>query len=295
MKKNNIRAIFALILLSAISLFSSASERLVVGGKGFTENLLIAEITSQYLTSKGYDITTKTGLGTAVIRKALINGQLDLYWEYTGPTLVNYHKRPGVPREEMLDLLNELDAKNGLKWLESSDVNDTYAFAMNRDTAAELGIKNMDDLAAKINSGENIRLASNAEFYGRADGLKPLQEAYNFEFPRKNISRMDSGLTYSALKQRDVEVALVFSTDGRIPAFDFIIVEDNKDYHVPQVMTPVVRQTVLNKNPELKELMHDISSKLDDDIMANLNSKVAVDKQTLQQVAKEFLSKNKLI
>src|SRR5690554_281438 len=132
-----------LIMAMAVPAASASAQSLSIGGKGYTESLLIVEITKQYLQSKGYEIDAKTGLGTAVVRKALVNGQLDLYWEYTGPALVNFHDTPGIPRAEMVAKLNELDHPHGVKWLESSGVNNTYALAMNKDIAEELGIKTM--------------------------------------------------------------------------------------------------------------------------------------------------------
>lgn len=292
--KSAIKNLLAAIAMSATAMSVSA-QSLTIGGKGYTESLLIVEITKQYLQSKGFSVQAKTGLGTAVVRKALLNGQLDMYWEYTGPALVNFHKKPGVPREEMVAVLNELDAPNEIKWLESSGVNNTYALAMNKDVAEELGINNMADLSRVMKEGKRLKFAVNAEFYAREDGMRPMEKFYDLQFPREDIVRMDSGLTYSALKDRKVDIALVFSTDGRIPAFNFMLIDDNGNYHIPQVMTPVVRVESLNKYPEVEQLLNDISSKLDSDRMSALNQKVDVDRQTTEQVAKEFLSTAGLI
>lgn len=281
----------------ALSLFagSSFAEPIKVGSKAFTEQLVIAEITKQYLESKGKEIELTTGLGSSVLREALVSRQVDIYWEYTGPALVNFHKQPGVPRAEMNAKLNELDAPNNLTWLDPSNVNDTYALAMRRDVAERLGIKTTSDLAAAVNAGSTVKFACNAEFYGRADGLKPLQAHYGFEFPRESIVRMDSGLIYQAVRDEQVEVGLVFSTDGRIPAFDFVVLEDDKNYHIPQIMTPVATNELLEAHPDLIDLMKDISSRLDDDKMAKLNARVDVEKVTVQDVAKDFLTSEGLI
>lgn len=286
---------FLLAMALAIPVMPASAQSLSIGGKGYTESLLIVEISKQYLQSKGYSIEAKTGLGTAVVRKALANGQLDMYWEYTGPALVNFHKTPGVPRQDMVAKLNELDAPNGLKWLESSGVNNTYALAMNKDVATELGIRTMSDLARVMKEGKSLKFACNAEFYARTDGLRPMEEFYDLRFPREDIIRMDSGLTYNALKDRKVDIALVFSTDGRIPAFNFMLIEDDKNYHIPQVMTPVVRLETLSKHPDLENLLTNVASKLDSNTMSALNAQIDVDKLSLEQVAKDFLTKNHLI
>src|SRR5699024_1437930 len=137
--------------------------------------------------------------------------------------------------------------------------------------------------------------ALNAEFYARSDGWRPLQKAYGFRVPRPQVKRMDSGLTYQALKQGEVDVALVFATDGRIPAFNFRVLEDDKNFFPSYAITPVVRQDTLDEHPELKDLLNGLSAKLSDDTMSKLNAKVDVDGESVKQVAHDFLAENGLI
>ena len=120
-------------------------------------------------------------------------------------------------------------------WLNPSKANNTYALAMNADDAKKHGIATISDLATKVKGGAKLSFASNAEFYARPDGLKPMEETYGFEFGRDNVKRMDTGLVYQALKERQVDVGLVFATDGRIPAFNFV------DAAGRQGLLPVVR------------------------------------------------------
>ena len=74
-----------------------------------------------------------------------------------------------------------------------SPVNNTYAFAMNKDDAQKRGIVTMSDFAKAIKGGAKLTFASNAEFYARPDGLPGWQTAYGFEFDRDNVKRMDTG------------------------------------------------------------------------------------------------------
>ena len=92
--KNTLKKLsFVTILLIAVFTVQTASAAsIVVGGKGFTEQLLLAEITGQYLTAQGYDVQLKTGMGTLLVRKALENKQVDMYWEYTGTAFLNFQK-----------------------------------------------------------------------------------------------------------------------------------------------------------------------------------------------------------
>lgn len=166
---------------------------------------------------------------------------------------------------------------------------------MKREVAQSMGLRTTSDLAKAVNAGKKITFGCNAEFYGRKDGLVPMQEAYSFAFPRDNIVRMDSGLIYQALRDGQIDVGLVFSTDGRIPAFDFVLLEDDRQYHIPQVMTPIVTKDALAANPQIKALLKDISSRLDETLMAKLNAQVDVEKKTIPAAAAEFLKSSGLV
>lgn len=275
---------------------SVQAEEIVVGGKNFTEQQILASATEQYLSAKGYDVSDRSGMGSAAVRQAMENGQIDIYWEYTGTSLITYNKvTEKLNAQQTYDKVKELDAKKGIVWLKPSEANNTYALAMRAGEAGKLGVKTISDLAAKENGGAKLTLASNAEFYARPDGLKPLQKDYGFDFGRANIKRMDSGLVYQALKDSQVDVGVVFATDGRIPAFDFVTLKDDKGYFPSYALAPVIRQDVLDKHPELAGLMDAFAAKLTDKVMAGLNAKVDVDKVSVENVAAGFLKENGLI
>jgi len=280
----------------AAGLVSAAAQTLVVGGKNFTEQQLMAEMTTQLLTAKGFKIDKRAGLGTAPLRQALENGQIDLYWEYTGTSLITFNKIT-----EKLDAaatyarVKELDGAKGLVWLNPSKANNTYGLAMRKADADAKGIHSLSDLAAKEKAGQTLKFGCNAEFYARPDGLGPLQTAYGFEFGRENVVRMDTGLVYAALRDSQVDVGLVFATDGRIPAFNFVVLKDDKGYFPSYALTPVVRKEALDKNPKLADILNSLSAKLDDATMAKLNATVDVDKKTIEEVSTGFLKSQGLI
>lgn len=282
--------------LAAAATAAASAQTIVVGGKNFTEQQLLSAITEQLLEAEGYKVDNRAGMGSAALRQAMENGQIDVYWEYTGTSLITYNKV-----EEKLDAdatyarVKELDAAKGIVWLDASDANNTYALAMRRADAEEKGIATLSDLAARVNGEGDLTLGSNAEFYARPDGLKPLQEAYGFEFGRASVKRMDSGLVYEALKNGDVDVGLVFATDGRIPAFDFVTLADDKGYFPSYALAPVVRAEVLEANPELADILNGLSARLDDAVMAALNARVDVDKVSIENVAAEFLKESGMI
>jgi len=288
--------LLASVALIFVGLSSATAQSITVGGKNFTEQLLLAEMTTQLLEAKGYDVDKRDGLGSTVLRKAQENGQVDVYWEYTGTSLVVYNKvEERLSPEETYQRVKELDAEKGLVWLSPSDANNTYALAMNEDEAKEMGIETIDDLKAKLAEGKELSFAVNAEFPRRDDGLIGLQKEYDFRYPRPLLKSMESGLTYQALNEDRVNVALVFATDGRIAAFDFVTLNDNRNFFPNYALTPVVRKETLEANPKLADILNDLSGKLSNDVMRELNAAVDVEKKTIEAVAENFLKEQGLI
>lgn len=289
--------ILTMLLITLVSLQTASAASLVIGGKGFTEQLLLAEITGQYLSAKGYTVALKTGMGTSLVREALENKQVDMYWEYTGTAFLNFHKNKfaNQPGDQIYEAVKAKDAGINIVWLNASAANNTYALAVRQADAEAKGIHTLEDLAAKLNSGEKLTLGCNIEFYKRDDGLKPLQKAYGFEFSRSDVKRMETGLVYKALKDGDVDVGLVFATDGRIPAFKFTVLKDTKNYFPAYAITPTVRKETLDANPELAGHLNTLSGLFDDATMSALNAEVDVDKKSVAEVANGFLKAKGLL
>jgi osmoprotectant transport system substrate-binding protein len=287
----------AILLIAVFTVQTASAASLVVGGKGFTEQLLLAEITGQYLTAQGYTVELKTGMGTSLVREALENKQVDLYWEYTGTAFLNFHKNEfaNQPADEIYEAVKTKDAGMGIVWLNPSAANNTYALAVRQADAESKGLQTLEDMAAKLNAGEALTFGCNIEFYKRDDGLKPLQEAYGFEFPRADVKRMETGLVYKALKDGDVDVGLVFATDGRIPAFNFVVLKDTKNYFPAYAITPTVRKETLDANPDLADHLNKLSALFDDATMSALNAEVDVDKKSVSEVAQGFLKAKGLL
>lgn len=283
--------------LAATSLGARAQgATIVVGGKAFTEQILMTEMTVQLLQAKGFKPDRKAGMGSVALRQAQENGQIDVYWEYTGTSLVTYNKvTDRLNAADTYKRVKELDAAKGLVWLNPSAANNTYALAMRRVDAAKRGIVTISDLARVVKADPKVSFASNSEFYARPDGLKPLQESYGFEFARDNVKRMDTGLTYQALRDNQVDVALVFATDGRIPAFNFVVLQDDRHFFPSYALTAVVRKEVLDKNPRLAEPLNALAAKLNDTNLARMNASIDVDKKPVEEVARDFLKQNGLL
>ena len=214
-----------------------------------------------------------------------------MYWEYTGTSLITFNKVT-----DKLDAGRDLCQGQGARRRQGSRLAQSVEgqqhlcarHAQGRCDPPKASSR-LSDLAGKVKGGEALKLACNAEFYARPDGLAPLQKTYGFEFGRENVVRMDTGLVYQALRDSQVDVGLVFATDGRVPAFDFVILTDDKGFFPNYALTPVVRKETLDKNPKLAEILNALSAKLDDATMAKLNASVDVDKKTVEEVAASFL------
>ena len=297
MDRRQIITLLAAAPLAGWSLPASAQQKSVsVGGKDFTEQLNMAELTSQLLKAKGYAVDTRTGLGTAALRQAQESGQIDIYWEYTGTSLITFNKiTERLSPDASYAKVRELDAAKGLVWLDPSKANSSYALALREEDAKSHGLKTISDLAKLLASGQVLKLGCNAEFYARPDGLMPLQKEYGFEFGRPNIVRMDTGLIYQAMRDKQVDVGLVLSLDGRIPALHFTVLDDDRHYFPFYALTPVIRKGTLDRYPDLAGLLNQLSAKLDDDAVRKLNGGVDVEKLPVPQVATDFLKTNGFI
>ena len=278
--------------VAAVGIAASAhAATIVVGGKNFTEQLLLSEMTAQLLKANGFDVEKRDGMGSQVVRDAQVNGQVDVYWEYTGTSLVTYNKvSERMNAEDTYKKVKELDAKVGLTWLNPSKANDTYALAVRASDSRTDSLKTLSDLAKSYNDGKGLIMAVNAEFPKRPDGLPGLEKEYGFKTTRADLKAMDSGLTYQALKEDQVDIALVFATDGRIKAFDFRVLKDDKEFFPNYAIAPVVRTEVLKANPGLEKPLNELSAKLTDAVMQRLNAEVDVDKKPIEEVASGFLS-----
>ena len=286
--------LFALAVLPLAA--SALAQQIVVGGKNFTEQLLMAEMTEQLLAARGFDVDKRDGLGSTVLREAQLNGQVDLYWEYTGTSLVTYNKVvETLDPEATLARVRALDGAQGLTWLQPSAANNTYAFAVKEGAADTAEIRSLSDLAAKFNAGDGVDIAVNAEFPRRPDGLPGLEAAYGFDVGRRNLKSMESGLTYQALNEGEVAVALVFATDGRIEAFDFRVLEDDAGFFPNYALVPVVRTETLEANPGIVAPLEALAAVIDDATMQRLNAQVDVEKQSIEAVAETFLRSQGLL
>ena len=300
----NISKGFILVMIAAGLLLPGSvfakDKSIVVGGKNFTEQYLLAELAGILLEDAGLDVDLKTGVGSVIARKSLENGQFDLYYEYTGSAYTVYFKQEDTEimtdPVKIYDWVKKEDEKNGLVWLDPVKFNNTYTLMMKKTEAESLGIISISDLAAYVTKKpDTLIFALDSEFWERPDGFKKVMKTYNFTLPAKQVKKMQVGLTYQALKEGLVNSAMGFATDGRIVAFGFVNLVDDKSFFPVYNPVPVVRKEILNKYPRIKDILKPIAETLTTEEMQKLNAAVDVEHRQVREVAMEWLKNNNLI
>ncbi|WP_430507956.1 glycine betaine ABC transporter substrate-binding protein [Rossellomorea marisflavi] len=285
------------LILSSCSSIGVGEKRISVGGKNFTEQYLLSEMTAFLLEEEGFKVKQMNNLGSTVVRKALENNQVDLMWEYTGTALITYMKQdPIADPDKTFEKIKDLDAKNDIHWMNMSKVNNTYALAMTKEKAEELDIHSISDLGEYINDHpDELTIASDAEFANRQDGLPGVEKKYGFDFGAQNINQMDIGLTQRALDKGQVDVSVAFETDATIRSYGLVTLEDDKQFFPPYRAAVSVNKDVLKKYPEIEEITGRLADKLDSEIMRELNYKVDIEGNSVSVVAYEWLVDNGMI
>ena len=284
--------------------------KMAVGSRDFTEQLVLGQILITLLEDAGFDVVDKTGLGgTNTAHDALKNGEVDVIWEYIGTILSESHNVPsnGLPTDVKtgFNMVSALDKRHhNLVWLEPTPFNDTYTLMIKPGTLPK-EIVTIEDLATYMNqNGSPLTLCVENEFYSRGDGLFPLQSHYGFAFKEENIQLVAYDQLYEGLRDGVCDVAEGFSTDGRIGAWGFQNLIDSKHFFPTYNASPVIRQETLNEHLELKVILDNVVSYLDDEIITLLNARVDVgadgvrnsgDEASPEEVARDFLLKTGLI
>ncbi|MDR3396533.1 MAG: glycine betaine ABC transporter substrate-binding protein [Pandoraea sp.] len=275
---------------------TAQAATLTIGGKNFTEQLILSEMTAQYLRSKGYDVELKNGLGSVVMRQGMESNQLDIVWEYTGTSLIVYNKvTEKLDPQQTYERVKDLDGKIGIIWLNPSALNNTYAFAMPGKIAREEGVETVSQLIDRFRANPKMQFAFDMEFVGRSDGLEPMEQLYDFHLERPNIKQMDPGLVYTALKNEQIDAGLVYTSDGRNKGFDLKVLTDDKGFFPAYAATPVVRKEVLDANPKLADELNALSAKINSENMSDMNAKVDIDHRGVARVASDFLKQEGLV
>ena len=294
MKRKNIISTIAMLAVTLIvsgcsSLGGGSTEDTVirVGSKDFTENLVVSEIYALALEDAGYEVERIPNIASSVVHTSITNDEIDLYPEYTGTgLLVILEMEMETDPQKVYDTIKaEYAEQFDLTWLDYAEANDSAGLVIKTSVAEKYGIETISDL--QENASE-LRFASQGEFDLREDGLPGLTKAYG-EFNWKSSIVYDNSLKYKKMKNDEADVAPAYTTEGQLTnKEEFTVLVDDKNFWPPYNLAPVIRNEVLEENPEIAEILNNISSTLDTETVTGLNAKVDVDGQEYEAVAKEY-------
>lgn len=266
------------VVARAIS--SGSRGELVVGAKTFTEQFILARHLHDTLAHAGFPARIKQGLGSSVAFEALTLGEIDAYVDYSGTVWSNYMKRSDAPsRSEMIsEIVRWADAEHGVHCLGPLGFENTYALAMRRDRAETLGVDSIDDLAAHAGS---MTIAGDYEFFARPEWAA-VRDAYGLGFAREQS--MDATLMYAAARDGQVDVISAFSTDGRIPAFDLVVLTDPEQALPPYDAILLVSARVMEQ-PDAIEALRGLIGAIGNREMRRANMIVDVRRRPIREAA----------
>lgn len=271
--------------------------KITVIAKDFTEQLILGNMVSIVLAAAGADVTNLTNTpGSFGVRQAMLDGNADVSPEYTGTGWINYlgNEQPVKGAQAQWQAVNEADRANDLTWLPPAPMNNTYAFAIRESEAERLGVTKLSDLERLPE--QELTFCVESEFASRNDGFVPMLATYGLT--REGLGRvtnLDTGVIYTATANGDCNFGEVFTTDGRIPALNLRVLEDDRQFFPLYNLTEVIRTEVLEAHPELAEIFGQLNPLMTNEVMLTLNAKVDNDGEDPALVARDWLIEQGLL
>ena len=263
-------------------------ERIIVGSKNFTEQVILGELTAQAIERyAGLAVDRRLNLGgTFICDRAIQTGDIDLYVEYSGTALTAVFKRPVVrDPKAVLDEIKTLYADSGRSMLRPLGFNNTFAILVRGDDARARGLERLSQLAAHA---PGWKAAFGYEFLERPDGFTGLAATYGLRFsepPRV----MDLTLIYRALADHQVDVVAGDATAGLIEALKLSALDDDQHYFPPYDAVPIVHSASLLRHPEIGTALGRLAGRVSAAEMRRMNYAVDGQRQDVTVVVRAFL------
>lgn len=275
---------------------------IVVASKIDTEGGVLGTIILQALKAKGLPTVDKIQLGaTAIVRQALIEGQIDIYPEYTGNAAF-FFGRQDLPvwkdARAAYETARTLDLRaNNLVWLTPASANNTWAIAVRADLARANSLTDMSALGRYVAGGGTFKLAASAEFVTAPAALPAFGKAYGFALKPDQLVILSGGDTAATIaaamrNTSGTNAAMVFGTDGSLVAAKLVVMADDKGVQPVYQPAPVVRGDVLKAHPEIATILDPIFRRLDLATLQDLNGRVQLGGEPPSSVAADFLKQN---
>lgn len=271
----------------------SPRQRIAVGSKNFTEQVILGEIIAQHIEDRLHQpVDRKLNLGGMLLaHQALLSKDIDLYPEYTGTAFANVLKSGGVTDPAVvLERVRAEYARMHLEWLDPLGFDSSFAMAVRGEEARSRHLETLSD-AARDPSG--FGLGCGYEFLTHPDGFAAVNTKYSIKWTSAPKT-MDLGLLYRALDDKQVSMVAGNTTDGVLSKLDVRVLKDDQHAFPPYQACIVVRSDVLSANPELRKILSELSGKINDGAMRDMNYAVDGEHRPVREVAKEFLAKSGL-
>ena len=269
--------------------FTKKEGSITIGSKNFIEQYLLAEIMAQLIEAKtSLKVTRKFNLGTTdIVHQAMLEGEVDLYPEYSGTAYMIVLKKPQKDDEHKIleEVKSAYKEKFNLVWLDSFGFSNSQSLAVKKDVAQKYHLQSLSDL--KRISPE-LKIAAPPEFLKRSDAFPGLSKVYGLRF--KKTLQMDPNLMYKAVAHQKVDVIAAFTTDGKLQKYNLVILKDDQGLYPSYQAAPVIRQSVLDAYPQVYQAILPLFGCITQEKMTSLNSQIDVEGLTPSEVAHQFLS-----
>jgi len=286
------KTIISTILITLLLTTAMIADKIRVASKSFTEGYILGSMVVELLENAGYQVDYKDGMSSFVIRSALVNDQIDLYVDYTGTAWVAYLKQQDIINDpvRLLEKVREKDLlQNRIVWYDAINFNNTYGLAVKEEFARENHLETLSDLADYIHQNNKLTFGVNFDFFERPDGFFAMAEHYGMEIRKKDVKTMEIGVTYEALSRGNIDVAMVFSTDGKLDKYNLKVLQDNKTFFTIYNPAVCVREEIHMKYPHIQEVLSPLIKYLNPQIIRRLNYLVDTGETEPERIAKDYL------
>jgi osmoprotectant transport system substrate-binding protein len=286
-------ALLPLVLFPVACGGGGGGPAVVVGSTNFTEQEIVANMYADVLAAAGYEVEERFQLGSReVVLPALESGDIDLYPEYVGTALEFLNGGAGQATSDTdatTELLRAEFEERGVSVLEPAEAQDKNALVVTRETAEQYGLATVSDLQPV--AGELV-LGGPPECPTRPLCLPGYEQTYGLDFAE--FRPLDAGgpLTQTALDSGDIDVALMFSSQGVIAENDWVALEDDRGLQPAENLVPVIRTEVLT--PEIEQLLAGVSAALTTEELTELNRLVDVEGEDPAVAAEQWLTEQEL-
>jgi osmoprotectant transport system substrate-binding protein len=291
----------------------AAEKKVTVGNKNFTEEYIIGRLMKQLLEDHGFEVALRSDLTSMALRAGMESGDIDICADYTGTAWMVHLKREyksGTDNNQLYRLVKTEEKKNNFIWLTPMWNNNTYALASWSEFAKKHNLTTLSDLTGFYRGKEGkIETFIDFEYSTRPDGLPALEKFYNFRVAKAFLKTGAPGASLIGLKEHKTDIAMVFGTDASIAKYSWHVYADDKSFFPPYDLTPYVCKEVLDKYPEIQDILYRLAAtfpgggkRATPEIVTEcqkawqkLNAMVDIDKKEPKEVAHEYLVEHGLI